>query len=374
MRPPTSDRGRVALLSVVLLGACVLDNPLFGDGEGSASEGASASAGTLTGSASAGTTTSGGSSATMGGAGPTTTGAASESSGDATGGGTTDTGTSGGEATPPELCGRPIEALVFTEIENVAAINGPNFEGDPSLAPDGLTLFYSRDAPSYDIFYARRASPDEPFIDMGSAQAVLGLNTDARDTKVSLSDDGLRVWVGSSREGSMGKVDVWYGERADIGVPFGPVTNVSTVNTPDEDYDPQITSDELELFLAPQVGASQWLAVARRASPDLPFDPPLAIAELMSDQNESNPAISRDGRVIVFASGRSGGGDLYVAAREAPGAPFGPPLPIDALNDPGHYEGEPFIAEHAFGCEIYFVSDRSGAGAWDVWRARIAPL
>ncbi|MCB9570268.1 MAG: PD40 domain-containing protein [Myxococcales bacterium] len=368
MRPPTSDRGRVALLSVVLLlGACVLDNPLFGDGEG-ASEGSTGAV-----SATAATTGAG----AMTSAGTTTTGSGSASaSASATSDGTS--GTSTGEGTTgepaPGLCGRPFEALVFAEIENVAAVNGPDFEGDPSLTADGLTLFYSRNAPNYDIFYARRPTADDPFIDYGDAQPVLGLNTEGNDTRVSLTADGLRVYFGSSREGGFGGIDVWFGERASVDVPFVQVIDLATVSTDVDDHDPQISSDELELFLAPFIAGTQRLALATRPSVDLEFDAPTVIDALTSGAGESNPAISRDGRVIVFASGRSGGGDLYVAAREAPGAPFGPPLPIDALNDPGHYEGEPFIAEHAFGCEIYFVSDRSGAGAWDVWRARIAPL
>jgi Tol biopolymer transport system component len=95
------------------------------------------------------------------------------------------------------------------------------------------------------------------------------------------------------------------------------------------------------------------------------------LAQLNSTENDSNPALTADERLIVYTSSRPGGagdGDLWYAVRDDQGT-FGAPQPLPAINT-ASYEGEPFISLD--GCELYFVSDRPGGqGHWDIHRVTI---
>lgn len=89
----------------------------------------------------------------------------------------------------------------------VAELSSPAVDGHPNVRRDGLELFFfsSRgDLPGAqggnDIHSATRASTSDPWstpVNLGSA-----VNSAASETRPSLSWDGTRLYVGSSREGS----------------------------------------------------------------------------------------------------------------------------------------------------------------------------
>jgi hypothetical protein len=62
-----------------------------------------------------------------------------------------------------------------------------------------------------------------------------------------------------------------------------------------------------------------------------------------------------------YAGGTQAVADIYVSTLGPTG--FGMPVPVVELNSPG-LEGRPYIRRD--GCEIYFNSDREGAG-WAIW-------
>lgn len=99
------------------------------------------------------------------------------------------------------------------------------------------------------------------------------------------------------------------------------------------------------------------------------FEPPILVGELASPSQTDNPTLTADLREIFFTSDRdSGNGDVWVATRASPAAPFGAPAPVAAVNSDGF---ETSAAISADGLTLWFGSDRSGgAGGVDVWVAQ----
>jgi hypothetical protein len=112
-------------------------------------------------------------------------------------------------------------------------------------------------------------------------------------------------------------------------------------------------------------GYDLW--TAQRAERTDPFVDINSVDVVNSTANDYHPALSPDGRVLVFASDRSGVLRLYRASRSDRNAPFGLP---EALDIPGLTPGVP-AAFPALGYEngresLFFASTQSGT--WDIYR------
>jgi len=182
----------------------------------------------------------------------------------------------------------------------------------PSLSADGLTLYYASQVapPNSDVFQSVRASLDEEFSigavvenvnstdddgggspsfdgntlylitqsvggydlfrsikNLGGsfdlASTVAELNSPNFELKAVPTADDLGVFIGSSRSGSNGdSVDIWFASRANTAQPFGPLENLSTLNTSGEDVPLWVSADGCVLLLTrPNVGEREiWTA------------------------------------------------------------------------------------------------------------------
>ncbi len=88
-----------------------------------------------------------------------------------------------------------------------------------------------------------------------------------------------------------------------------------------------------------------------------------------STANDQQPAISKDGLSLYFASNRAGGMggfDMYVSQRADVNDPWGPPLNLGPTVNTASNEGNPaFSRDEHF---MYFQSDRPGGfGNIDIW-------
>lgn len=279
------------------------------------------------------------------------------------------TGTTGPDAPAgPSLCGLPHGGWIVGPAERLA-INTSADEIEPVLAPDGLTLFYSDGQAS---LRTTRAGPTGAFVG-SAANADFGLDSVGRDTRVVLSPDQLTVHVTSDRSGTLGQLDIWRATRANLTDTFKGYENVGPLNSPLDDLDHQLSADGLRMYLASVTDAdtrAQQLEVATRPRADGKFQAPIAIPELASDARDSNPTFPPDELTLIFASTRTGTGDLYVTVRPDTKSPFAAPTRLDAVNTLAYREAEPWLA--ADGCELFFASDRpGGAGGLDIYRAPI---
>jgi Tol biopolymer transport system component len=96
----------------------------------------------------------------------------------------------------------------------------------------------------------------------------------------------------------------------------------------DED-DPDLSSNELELYFKRVDSTSTNLYVMTRASTTSAWGAPTALGVLNTSGNdEESPRLSPDDLKLYFGRG----GDIYVSSRTAVGQPWGAPSPVGVLN------------------------------------------
>jgi Tol biopolymer transport system component len=97
----------------------------------------------------------------------------------------------------------------------------------------------------YDI-YKSDIGPDGSF---GAAAPVPELNTAGRETRLTLTGNGLTIYFTSNREGGLGGIDVWTASRKTKNSPFcAPVNLGSSINSSADDRSPSITTNGKELY------------------------------------------------------------------------------------------------------------------------------
>jgi OmpA-OmpF porin, OOP family len=212
-------------------------------------------------------------------------------------------------------------------------VNSPANEGSPSISADGRTLFFEcfdqkarprcfkPEFGSPDLWMASRAAPGQPF---GPARSLgRSVNTRSAESFPAISADGLTLYFASDRPGGSGDVDLWVATRHSVTSTFGSVHDLG------------------------------------RAANSASYD--------------SEPAISADGLVLLFASTRRGGfggQDLWVATRETTSDPFGPPINLGPRINTGGYDGRPDLS--ADRSTLFFMSSRPGGqGFMDLYQVPI---
>ena len=255
----------------------------------------------------------------------------------------------------------------------LTAVNSSSYDRDPSLSPDGLTLYLSSDrtgSQNGDVWSASRASLTAAF---GAATLDTSVSSGSAETRISFTADGLTAALGSSRTGTEGGIDIFLATRASTGVPFGVFTNalLTSVNSSDQEHDPFLSSDGLRLYFAPSTGG-QHIEVATRATVASAFGSPTTLID--GDQTDADPTLSPDERVIVFASRRTGsdGADLWFATRATPSDAFGTAVKLASAVNSSDDDADPALS--ADGCTLYFGSNRAGGlGDFDLHVADVAP-
>ena len=162
---------------------------------------------------------------------------------------------------------------------------------------------------------------------------------------------------------------------------FDNPTNLGpSVNSPDDEYDPSISADELELYVnSNRTGglgqADLWVAT-RKTKAD-PWGSPVNLGPTVnSSAGDKAPCISADGLSLYFSSDRPGGHgahDLWVTTRKTQSAPWGEPTNLGpTVNSPAD-EHAPSLSTD--GLELYFSGHQTspesarpgGSGEADLW-------
>lgn len=206
-------------------------------------------------------------------------------------------------------------------------------EGTPSFTADGQTLYYAAEGKgdalgSSDIYIASRQGRD------WSAPVNPGfpLNTDAWDAHPSIAADGRVLYFASNRDGGQGGIDIWRSERDQSGLWKVPVNLGPAVNTPGDEVSPFIAADGRTLYFAsdglPGLGGTDMFMTQFLAGA---WTTPVNLGRpLNSPENDEFFALDAEGKIVYFASRRSGGAgglDLYRAEPN----PY-PPDPVVVLS------------------------------------------
>ena len=224
---------------------------------------------------------------------------------------------------------------------------------NPSLSSDGMTLYVTRDSNLYSV---HRAARDQPWEATMRLEAVLSTGNENR---VSTSSDDLFAVFASSRSGT---TDLWTSERATPTTSFDAPTQayVDGLRSPIKELDPELSADALRLYYAPYDGTNQHILVASRTDRTKAFSAPAVMTELQISIAVADPTLSPDELVIAFSSGAEiPDNDLFYAVRSERSEAFDSIDAIPALNLAS--AGEWDVELSSDGCEIYFVSDRSGS-------------
>jgi hypothetical protein len=185
---------------------------------------------------------------------------------------------------------------------------------------------------------------------------------------ISVSADGLELYFTSARAGGLGYEDIWVSTRQSVHDPWGPPTNLQTVNSSYREAFSSLSPDGLSLYFCdyfygpdrPGGLGHHDLWMSTRANREAPWSTPVNMgAPFNSPQGEVAPTISHDGLTLLFASTRNSGNyDLWMCSRSRMEEAWGTPVRMGtALNSGSHdYYGN----LSPDGLVLFFESNRSG--------------
>jgi len=270
-----------------------------------------------------------------------------------------DSSTTGGDSSTGDTSDEPTFGP-FGEPVEVAELNSPEFDDDPTLRADMREIYFASLRPggpaNENIWVSTRASVDDPW---NEPTLVDALNGPGQDGWPELSHDGLLLTFASDGAGTEGGADIYVTTRADFDSPWTPPLHVDELSTPDHEASAVLSFDRLEVFLCAPVGIGNndiWRA--DRARPDDPFANLALDMQLSSESRDCGPFLDLGGTRMVFASTRPdpfGAMDLWTAVRD--GDDFGPPEPVEGVNGPADDE-DPWWAPD--GSVLWFASTRNG--------------
>jgi len=206
------------------------------------------------------------------------------------------------------------------------------------------------------------------------------VNSSLFDGQPTLSTDGLTLLFVSLRPGGHGDEDLWMCTRASVRESFGEPVNLGpTVNSRYNECFPFLSADGLTLLLSSRrPGGRRWgrsdLWMCTRASARESFGEPVNLGPTVNSSfTDGGGVLSVDGLVLLFKSDRPGGQgdhDLWMCMRASAGEPFGKPVNLGPSVNSSVLEGSPALS--ADGRTLVFGSDRPGGqGGKDLWMARI---
>lgn len=261
-------------------------------------------------------------------------------------------------------------------------INTTANENNPTLSPDGLSLYFTSDRADElgltDIWVSHRTCEDCPWeapVNLGSP-----INTGSTDIAPTISIDGHLLFFASGRAPEGGVGDIYLSRRANPKDDFGwgePVRLGPEVNTAAFEAGP-------EYLQSAEDGASN-LYVGRAPVGGLLFDiymvavtrdgeirePVVAVSELNTAFSETGPTLRTDGREVILFSARPPGApgltDFFGSTRQSVHEPWSTPEHLAGLSS-AFNDRHPSLSSDAR--TLIFASNRPGGfGLDDLWMA-----
>lgn len=240
---------------------------------------------------------------------------------------------------------------------------------DPTFTGDLLELYFMSDrSGSKDIWRARRTRASLPW---GSPEPVEALSTGYQEENPHVANDGLTLWFFTDRDRELGSI--WQTTRASVGDAWEEPTAVSefTVGSGSSVVEAGIDeSGTLAVLCARPGGAASYdLYVSERATPTGSFEEPTLIENVNSSEDDYDGTFAQGGLFIAFHANRFGTPDIFYATRASTSDPFDPPLQMDQVNTDEHEESAPAISSDL----RYVMFSSSREGSLDIYEAVLAP-
>jgi WD40-like Beta Propeller Repeat len=200
----------------------------------------------------------------------------------------------------------------------LTSLNTSANEGTPFLSYDALTLyFYSTRAGGpgdRDLWFATRGAVRDDF---GEPQQVPGVNGASYDHLPWLSDDELIIYYTTEREDGLGHSDIWRASRGSKSEAFEHHALLAGINSEHREDAIAFSPDRLTAYFTTDRDTAGDLDIwrATRNSRGAAFQGAEVVSALNSDSEDTNLALTRDGKRLYFSSGRDGKQRLWVAVR-----------------------------------------------------------
>jgi Tol biopolymer transport system component len=176
---------------------------------------------------------------------------------------------------------RPTVDGLWEEPVNLGPIvNGMHHERAPCISANGLSLFFDSDRPGgmgvSDIWMAARHSVHAPWktpVNLGPP-----INSAGWEGEPSLANDGLTLYFCSTRPDGYGGIDIWMTKRTDRNGTWGRAANLGPlVNTSSGDVSPEACADGSALYFSSRRAGGLgfwdvWQVPARQLSVDMTQD------------------------------------------------------------------------------------------------------
>ena len=242
---------------------------------------------------------------------------------------------------------------------NNSELNTPFQDGCPIQSPDGLSLYMASNRPGgqglLDIWVAHRESTDDPW---GAPENVgEPVNSAADDfCPTPVRGGGLFFVSREALPGSCGLGDIYFtrynpahgwSEPRNLGcAPGGP-------NTALDEQGPSYVENDDDAFLffsSSSAVVPGDIYVSQKRS-GWNFGGSVPVASLNdAAANDIQPNVRKDGLEVVFSSNRAGGlgaQDIWVATRDAFGAPWSAPVNLGRGVNTGAAESRPSLSKNA---------------------------
>lgn len=212
-------------------------------------------------------------------------------------------------------------ARTFEDVTPLAELNTSGNEGTPFITRDALSIYFyaTREGGpgDRDLWYATRAEPDGEF---GNPRQVAGVNGTSYDHLPWLSDDELTIYYTTLRDGGIGRSDIWQASRPTKDAAFVDHRPVPGINTEYREDAIAFSPDRLTVYFTTDRETDGNLDIwqATRVSRSHDFSNAAPIDHLNSDAEDTNLALTRDGKRLYFSSGRQGAQRLWVSVRTCP--------------------------------------------------------
>lgn len=219
---------------------------------------------------------------------------------------------------------RATPTSAWTAPTPVTALNGPDYDWNPVLSDDGLTIYFGRGLG--EVWSATRSSIHVQI--WTSIARVDALNTLGYDTRPSdvrrLPDGSETLTLLSNRPGGLGTAgsdyDLWIATRANAQSAWTIAHGGAALNSTAWDTEATITADTLSMYLqSKREGGVYRLFEATRASTADPFAvTSIALEFLPTDGTTqlTQPHFSADAKTLYFGHRVAGGSwDIHYATR-----------------------------------------------------------
>ena len=190
---------------------------------------------------------------------------------------------------------------------NVGVLNTSGDDATPEVSRDGLTLYYVTNgaAGAKDVFISTRADRTaawSPRMPVGTP-----ISSGADESGPTLTPDGLVLYFSRDTNGE----DMFVSVRATTSAAWGTPMPLTALNTASFDGEPFINGTNTLLIWSSDRGGNRDLWLARRADATAAWGAAQPISELNTAADEGDPWLSPDEHVLYFSRGT----DIYMATR-----------------------------------------------------------